>query len=69
MRDPRLDKLASVLVNYSTKVKKGDVVGILADPIAMPMVEAVYEAALKAGSCRGTTRRRRRCCNRRGGRF
>jgi len=49
MRDPRLDKLASVLVNYSTKVKKGDVVGILADPIAMPMVEAVYEAALKAG--------------------
>jgi aminopeptidase len=49
MRDPRLDKLASVLVNYSTKVKKGDVVGILADPIAMPMVESVYEAALKAG--------------------
>jgi aminopeptidase len=49
MRDPRLDKLAGVLVNYATQVKKGDVVGILADPIAMPMVEAVYEAALKAG--------------------
>lgn len=49
MRDPRLDKLANVLVNYSTRVKKGDVVGILADPIAMPMVEALYEAALKAG--------------------
>lgn len=49
MRDPRHDKLAEVLVNYSTKVKKGDLVSIGADPIAMPMVEAVFEAVLKAG--------------------
>jgi len=49
MRDPRHDKLAEVLVNYSTKVKKGDLVSIGADPIAMPMVEAVFEAVLRAG--------------------
>ncbi len=49
MRDPRLDKLAHVLVNYSTKIRKGDLVAITADPIAMPLTVAVYEAVLKAG--------------------
>ncbi len=49
MRDPRLDKLADVLVRYSTRVRKGDLVAIGADPVAMPMVEAVFEAVLKAG--------------------
>lgn len=49
MRDPRLDKLADVIVRYSTKVKKGDLVGIMADPVAFPLVEAAYEAVLKVG--------------------
>ena len=49
MRDPRLDKLADILVRYSTRVKKGDLVSIGADPVALPLVEAVYEAVLKAG--------------------
>jgi len=49
MRDPRLDTLASVLVRYSTAVRRGDLVGIAADPVAFPLVEAVYEAALRAG--------------------
>ncbi|MFG0314789.1 MAG: aminopeptidase, partial [Phycisphaerales bacterium] len=49
MRDQRLDKLADILVRYSTRVKKGDLVEIGADPVAMPLVEAVYEAVLKAG--------------------
>lgn len=49
MRDQRLDKLADILVRYSTKVKKGDLVSIGADPTALPLVEAVYEAVLKAG--------------------
>ena len=49
MRDQRLDKLADVLVRYSTGVKKGDLVGIVGDPIAMPAIEAVFEAVLKAG--------------------
>ena len=32
MRDQRLDKLADILVRYSTRVKKGDLVEIGADP-------------------------------------
>lgn len=49
MRDQRLDKLADVLVRYSTRIKKGDLVSIGADPVSLPLVEAVYEAVLKAG--------------------
>lgn len=49
MRDQRLDKLADVIVKYSTKIKKGDLVAINADPIAMPMIEATFEAVLIAG--------------------
>src|SRR3954470_2622019 len=50
MRDPRLDKLADVLVNYSTKVKPNELVAIAAEPLAMPLTEAVTEAVLKAGA-------------------
>ncbi len=49
MRDQRLDKLADVLVRYSTEVKRGDLVGITGDPIAMPLIEATYEAVLRVG--------------------
>ena len=49
MRDQRLDKLADVLVGYSTGVKPGDLVGIAGDPAAMPLIEATYEAVLRAG--------------------
>lgn len=49
MRDPRLDKLADVLVRYSTKVRRGDLVVILADPACMPAVEAIFEHVLRAG--------------------
>lgn len=49
MRDPRLDLLADVLVRYSTRVKKGDLVAVSSDPIAMPLIEATFEAVLRAG--------------------
>jgi aminopeptidase len=49
VHDPRLDKLADVLVRYSTKVKKGDLVCIASEGDAMPLVEATYEAVLRAG--------------------
>jgi aminopeptidase len=49
MRDPRLDRLADVLVSYSTRVKKGDLVTISADAAAFPAVEAVFERVLRAG--------------------
>src|SRR5690606_32048795 len=50
MRDPYLDKLADVLVRYSAKVKPGDLVCINSDVAALPLVEACYEAVLKAGA-------------------
>lgn len=49
MPDPRHQKLAEVLVHYSTRVKPGDLVHINAEPIGMPLIEAIYEAVLKAG--------------------
>ena len=44
-----LDRLADVLVAYSTEVRKGDLVAIVADPIAMPAVRAVFRRVLAAG--------------------
>lgn len=49
MGDPRLHKLADVLVNYSTRVKKGDLVAVRGDPVAWPAIEATFVAVLKAG--------------------
>lgn len=49
MRDPRIEKLADVLVTYSAGVKKGDLVAIRGDPVAMPAIRAVYQRVLKAG--------------------
>jgi aminopeptidase len=50
MNDPRLAKLAQVLVNYSVALKKGDIVTIKSDPIATPLVVELYRAALGAGA-------------------
>lgn len=50
MRDERLEKLAEVLVNYSTKVKPGDRVAISGEEAALPFVKAVTRAALKKGA-------------------
>jgi len=47
MSDLRLNKLAKLLVNYSTKVKRGDFVLVQSDSVAEPwMVEVVKEAIL-----------------------
>ena len=43
-------KYAKVLVNYSTRVKKGDKVIIRAEAQAQPLVKAVYEEVLKQGA-------------------
>ena len=50
MRDGYLDKLAQVLVQYSTKVKRGDLVRISGEPVALPLLEAIYERCLRAGA-------------------
>ncbi|MGD9634427.1 MAG: aminopeptidase [Pirellulales bacterium] len=49
MRDPRLDRLATVLVEHCAPVRPGDLVTIVSDPAAMPAVEAVFEAVLRSG--------------------
>jgi aminopeptidase len=49
MGDPRVEKLADILVNYSTRVQPGEWVGILGDVGALPLVRAVYDKVLLAG--------------------
>ncbi len=49
MRDPRIDKLADVLVRYSVAVQKGDLVSIQGTPAGEPLIVAVYRAVLRAG--------------------
>ena len=49
MRDPRLERLADVLVNYSTAVKKDQVVRISGPPIAQPLIVELYRKVLAAG--------------------
>ena len=50
MSDPRLLKLAKVLVNYSVECKPGKQLQISSDPIASELTLAVYEEAIKAGA-------------------
>jgi aminopeptidase len=49
MRDPRLEKLADVLVNYSVGVKPGQLVRISGPPVAQPLVVELYRKVLAAG--------------------
>jgi aminopeptidase len=48
--DQRIERLADVLVRYSTEVGEGDVVLIEATPLAAPLVEEIYARALAAGA-------------------
>ena len=49
MKDPRLVRLADVLVNYSVEVRPGDWVIIQGDLLTAPMVEEIYRLVLEAG--------------------
>ncbi|KGK87550.1 aminopeptidase [Clostridium sp. HMP27] len=50
MRDIRLNKLAKLLVNYSTEVKPGDFVLVQCDDVATPWMVEVVKEAVKAGA-------------------
>ena len=50
MRDPRAERLAKILVGYSTEVKEGEVVSIDGESAAAPLLLAIYEEVLKAGA-------------------
>lgn len=49
MRDQRADALAQILVQYSTRVREGDVCVIQSTTAAEVLVQAVYEEVLRAG--------------------
>ncbi|MBN1180065.1 MAG: aminopeptidase [Anaerolineae bacterium] len=49
MKDPRVEKLADVLVNYSIGVKPGEKVAIQGPVIAEPLLKAIYVKVLQAG--------------------
>ena len=50
VRDPRLNKLADVIVGYSTRVQRGDLARLSGEPIAAPLMEAMYERMIRAGA-------------------
>jgi len=47
MTDPRVKKQAQILVTWSTAVRKGDVVRIVGDAAAKPLILEVYRQVLK----------------------
>ncbi len=49
MADPRLAKLADLLVNYSARVRKGDLVKITGSALCEPLLAEVYRSVLRAG--------------------
>lgn len=49
MRDPRLEKLAAVLVHYSTGVRPGQLVRISSPAVAAPLVVELYRQVVAAG--------------------
>lgn len=49
MVDPRIEKLAHILVDYSANIKPGDRVAIEATTAAIPLVRAVYTRVLERG--------------------
>lgn len=48
--DPRVQKLAKVLVNYSLKLKKGQLFRIEGEVVVLPLIKAVFEEAVKVGA-------------------
>ncbi len=49
MTDPRVEKLARVITEYSVGVKPGDRVFITASPVAQPLTLAIIEQVIKRG--------------------
>jgi aminopeptidase len=50
MHDPRIQKLATLLVHYSLKLKKGQLFLINGNTLAIPLAEAVAAEALRGGA-------------------
>ncbi|MCK4795138.1 MAG: aminopeptidase, partial [Desulfobacteraceae bacterium] len=53
--DPRVKKLAKVLIHYSLKLKKGQLFKIEGEIVTAPLIKAVFEEAIKVGAHPYTT--------------
>ena len=49
MHDPRLLKLADVIVQHCTSVQPGDLVRISGSPLTEPLISILYKKVLEAG--------------------
>ena len=49
MTDPRLERLARTLVDYSVEVKPGDTVQLTGDVAGLPLLRQTYHEVLRAG--------------------
>ncbi|MGB8252130.1 MAG: aminopeptidase [Anaerolineaceae bacterium] len=49
MKDPRVEKLAEMLVSYSVPIKPGDKAMIQGSSVAAPLIREIYRQVLKAG--------------------
>lgn len=50
MVDPRIEKAADILVNYSTRVKEGESVQIITSPIAQDLTLEIYKKVIQKGA-------------------
>jgi aminopeptidase len=50
LQDPRIEKLAALLVNYSARVTAGKKVVIVGSSVAEPLIKEVYKQVLKVGA-------------------
>jgi aminopeptidase len=50
MKDPRLEKLARLLTEYSVALKSGEVVSIQGEACAAPLIRECFQAALRCGA-------------------
>ncbi len=48
--DPRTARLAKLLINYSLELKKGQLIKIQGESVALPLMVAAYEEAVKVGA-------------------
>jgi len=50
MHHPRLIKLANVITQYACEVKPGQLVRISGEPLAMPLIQCIYERCIDLGA-------------------
>src|SRR3989338_7368134 len=50
MTDPRIIQTAKILVEHSTKVKKGERVRINTDPLSAPLAKELYKLCIQKGA-------------------